>query len=94
MKFIIIEKLQLSFPAQVSSTFTSKSEAKDYGYTIPTGKSMKKFNIKNGFVLRERFNNQNTSNPENATINSREVNCGKLTLYLKDIYGYCEIETF
>ncbi len=94
MKFVIIEKLQLSFAAQISSTFTSKSEAKDYGYTIPTGKNVTKFNIKNGFILKERFNNQNTTNPEKATINAREIKCGKLTLYVKDIYGYCEVETF
>ena len=94
MKFIIVEKMQLSFAAQISSVFTSKREAKDYGYSIPTGKEIKKFNIKNGFILRERFNNQNTNNPDKATINSREIKCGKLTVYLKDIYGYCELEPF
>lgn len=94
MKFIIVEKLKLSFPAQISSTFSSPGEAKEYGYTIPTGKSATKYNVKKGFILRERFNNQNTADPEKATINSREINCGKVTLYLKDIYGYCEIETF
>ena len=91
MHFMIIEKNRITFPALISKVFTSPREAKDYGYTKPKKNQAKVYQIENGFKLMERTNPYNTS-VQYAAKNTKIIECGKLTLYVKDSLGLCEIE--
>ncbi|MGD8782664.1 MAG: hypothetical protein PVH88_27375 [Ignavibacteria bacterium] len=91
MRFIIIEKNRITFPALISSVFTSASEAKNYGFTKPKNNQAKVYKITNGFRLTDTVDKFNFSK-NNASKNTKTIKCGQLTLYLKDPYDFCEIE--
>jgi hypothetical protein len=93
MRFMIIEKTRISFPAIVSSTFDNEREAKEYGYRKPDKNTSKIFKIKNGFKLIDTTCKLNLS-IDKANKNTKEFNTSKITLYLKDPQGYCDIEAY
>jgi hypothetical protein len=93
MRFMIIDKNRITFPALVSNVFSSPTEAKNYGFTKPKKDQADVYHIENGFKLTELINRL-SSDLQHATTNTRTIECGKLTLYLKDSSGLCEIEEF
>ncbi|MCF7867334.1 MAG: hypothetical protein K9N09_01425 [Candidatus Cloacimonetes bacterium] len=92
MKFMIIEKSSLNLPANVSSIFESAGEAKEYGYTKPKRGMAKVIKIDKGFKLIDNVSRANAPSIDQATQVTKEFDTGKITLYVKDSMGYCEVE--
>ncbi len=93
MRFMIVEKTRISFPAIVSGVFTSEKEAGEYGYKKPAKGLAKVIKVKNGFELIDKTVRMNA--PLNrGTETKKKINCGKVTLFLKDVYKCCRVVVF
>ena len=83
----------MNFPAQISSGFETKKEAREYAYQLPTGEQTKKIRIKNGFMVKDTFFYTIEKKANNATINEN-IQCDESKLYMDDFFNYCEIERY
>jgi len=93
MEFMIVEKTNLKFPALISRVFTSTNESKHYGFTKPTKDQAQVLKIQNGFKLIEKTNKFNLP-LEKVKENTKKIECGKVTLFLKDLHKYCRVVVF
>ena len=92
MKFMIIEKSSLNLPANISSVFENASEAKEYGFTKPKRGEAEVLKIEKGFTLLDRVSRANAPTINQASTVTKKFETGKITLYVKDSIGYCDIE--
>jgi len=93
MNFMIIENTRLTFPALISKVLNSASEAKQYGFTKPKKNQAQVYQVENGFELYEKtskFNVPLDKIPENFN----KIECGKVTLFLRDLHRYCRVVVF
>ena len=93
MRFMIVEKTRLTFPALISKVFNSNSEAESYGFTKPKGNQAEVIKIEHEFELIDRTSRLNAP-IEKANENKKKIECGKVTLFLKDLHKYCRVEVF
>lgn len=94
MRFMIIEKSRINLPAMISSIFDSTKEAKEYGFSKPKKGQAKIIKIEKGFKLTEYVSRANAPTLEKASQVTKDFKTGKVTLYLKDTMGYCQVENW
>ena len=93
MRFMIVEKTRLTFPALISKVFKSESEAKRYGFKKPGKAQAQVIKVENGFELTEKTSKYKVP-LEKVPENTKKIECGRVTLFLKDLHKYCRVVVF